>query len=67
MSSDFAGAGLFSLAVKCERPSFWPGLVFCFLSTFNSIELSETKMPDLMDLFLACSWLIAGGLWILEG
>ena len=32
-----------------RRPGFWPGLFF--LSTFNSIELSETKMPALADLF----------------
>jgi hypothetical protein len=36
------------------------GPVSFFLSTFNSTELSETKMPVWMHLFFACRWLILG-------
>jgi hypothetical protein len=45
-SADFAAKG--------EGPAFGRALFFVFLSTFNSSELSETKMPILADLFLAC-------------
>jgi hypothetical protein len=54
-------------AVKGEGPAFGRGLVFCFLSAFNSSELSETKMPVLADLFLACRWLILSCLWSFGG
>jgi len=47
-------------AVKCEGPAFGRacsislGRFPLFLYTFNSSELSGTKMPVLADLFLAC-------------
>jgi hypothetical protein len=37
---------------KCEGPAWWPGLFFPYSFYFNG--LSETKMPNLVDLFLAC-------------
>jgi hypothetical protein len=49
--------------MKGEDPAL-AGPCLLFLSTFNSSELSETKMPVLADLFLACRWLISSCLWI---
>jgi hypothetical protein len=38
--------------LKCEGPAWWPGVFFSYYFYFT--ELSETKMPSLADLFLAC-------------
>jgi hypothetical protein len=61
LSLDFP---LSDFAVKGEGPAFDRVLFFSFLSTFNSSELSETKMPVLADLFLAFKWFILNCLWI---
>jgi hypothetical protein len=37
---------------KCEGPTWWPDFFFPYSFYFNG--LSETKMPNLADLFLAC-------------
>jgi hypothetical protein len=38
--------------VKCERPACRPGVFFSYYFYFNG--LSETKMPNLADLFFGC-------------
>jgi hypothetical protein len=62
-----SGLSSSSFAVKGEGPAFLGRAFCCFLSTFNSSELSETKTPVLADLFLASRWLIWSRLWILGG
>ena len=61
----FGGKGLsldFPFPVKCESPADWPGF---FSLYFYCMELRETKMPTLTDLFFGCRSLILRWLLVL--